>query len=238
MKYNIADLIFDIDSVGYSEWGKNFIPFKTNAESSDLKIRVSEQDIAEFKNKYKRNFQPEYIRHMIIYHTICNWLPTANAILMHAAAIDVAGSGIVFAARGGTGKTTHMLLWKKLFPEKVTVINGDKPIVRFLSGVPNIPYIYGDPWNGKENFGCNKHTPLRHICMIERAPENSVEVLQTLEAVDLMLTQVFMPSSDNISRALSVVNRIVHSCKIWKIRCNTDPEAAVTAYNALFSGVL
>ena len=54
-----------------------------------------------------------------------------GAFLMHAAIIDVDGQGVGFTARSGTGKTTRVLLWKKAFGDRVKVVNGDKPILRF-----------------------------------------------------------------------------------------------------------
>ena len=59
-------------------------------------------------------------------------LPHYNAFVLHSATFDVSGVGVAFAAHSGTGKTTHMMLWQKLLGERMTIVNGDKPIVRFF----------------------------------------------------------------------------------------------------------
>ena len=63
---------------------------------------------------------------------LAEWLPLHDAFVLHSATFDVDGVGVVFAAHSGTGKTTHMLLWQKLLGDKMTIVNGDKPIVRFF----------------------------------------------------------------------------------------------------------
>ena len=42
--------------------------------------------------------------------------------------ISFDGQGIAFAAPSGTGKTTHIKLWQRLYGDRVEIINGDKPL--------------------------------------------------------------------------------------------------------------
>ena len=39
----------------------------------------------------------------------------------------------MFTAQSGTGKSTHIKLWKKHFGKDVDIVNGDKPIVRVFN---------------------------------------------------------------------------------------------------------
>ena len=43
-------------------------------------------------------------------------------------------------------------------------------------------------------------------------------------------------SAQAAANTLTLINRLVSSVKLWKIKCNTDISAAGTAYNAIFKG--
>ena len=102
-------------------------------------------------------------------------MPDFDAFLLHAAVIEVDGLAYAFAAPSGTGKTTHIALWKKFFGDRANIINGDKPIIRFENGTP---YIYGTPWCGKEGYNINTKAPLAALCFIERSPENTIHLFE------------------------------------------------------------
>lgn len=170
-----------------------------------------------------------------IQRKIAEWLPFHGAFLLHSACFDVDGVGVAFAALSGTGKTTHMLLWQKLLGDKMTVVNGDKPIVRFFEDEPETPYAYGTPWCGKEQLGCNMRTPLKHICFIERAEQNSCEPINKNDAINLIFNQVYMPKDPAaMMKTMQLIDRLLSCCKLWKIRCNMESDAAETSFNAIF----
>ena len=117
----------------------------------------------------------------------------------------------------------------------MTIVNGDKPIVRFFEDEPNVPYAYGTPWNGKERLGCNMRTPVKHICFIERSETNYVEKMKPSEIIDLIFNQVYMPKDPiAVANTMQLINRFINCCSIWKIHCNMDISAAEVAYNTIF----
>lgn len=73
------------------------------------------------------------------------------------------------------GKSTHTKLWiKKFGAENVQIINDDKPIIRFID---NDWYVYGSPFDGGTGINKNIRAKLGGIIFLERAEENSIEVL-------------------------------------------------------------
>ena len=106
----------------------------------------------------------------------------------------------------------------------------------FFDDEPECPYAYGTPWNGKEGLGCNMRTPLKHICFIERSLTNSCEPMDKKDAVDLMFNQVYMPTDPQAAMCtMQLIDRLLSSCKLWKIKCNMEPQAAEVAYNTIFA---
>ena len=230
----ISDFIVKFENKG-TNFKESLDDYVCSQDDIVLKIYVSQEDaIKERKQSLTRSFLGV---HAVIcaYRKLAEWLPLHNAFVLHSAVFDVDGTGIALAAHSGTGKTTHMLLWQKLIGDRLKIVNGDKPIVRFFDDEPEIPYAYGTPWNGKEHLGCNMRTPLKHICFIERAEQNSCEAISKAEAADLLFNQVYMPKDPQAAlNTLQLINRLIYCCKLWKIKCNMDIDAAQTAYNKIF----
>lgn len=235
MKYNFADYKIEIKN-RFERILHQCDGYETEFDLPDLSVNLSGGDFEFEHSVADGKYSEAYIETIGVYRKIAEWLPRNNAFLLHSAVIDVDGEGVAFAAHSGTGKTTHMRLWQKYLGDKMTVVNGDKPIVRFFDDEPNTPYAYGTPWNGKEGLGCNMRTPLKHICFIERADRNGCEPMSAGEAVDLIFNQVYMPNDPfAVLATMQLINRFINSCRLWKIKCNMDISAAETAYTKIFS---
>lgn len=226
--HTVADINFEIQgSLRFMRHLRE--EYASNETKGDFIIDVPE--------KFSGNLDEEGVaeKNDIIQRSLARKLSEYDAILLHAATFDIKGNGVAFSALSGTGKTTHMNLWQRLLGDRMTVVNGDKPIVRFFDDEPETPYAYGTPWNGKERLGCNMRTPLKHICFIERAKENFVEKMDPKEAIDRIFNQVYMPKDPvAVMKTMELINRLIHSCNLWKIHCNMNISAAETAYNTIF----
>lgn len=234
MKIKISDFVIEIEDNKKLRAYHNYGDFLTELVAV-YNVHITNADLAtdtlEFSGKRFRNMLIDNA----IHRKIAEWIPLHGAFLLHSACFDVNGTGVAFAAHSGTGKTTHMLLWQKLLGDKMTVVNGDKPIVRFFEDEPETPYAYGTPWCGKEQLGCNMRTPLKHICFIDRADKNSCEPLEKSDAVNLIFNQVYMPKDPAaMAQTLQLIDRLLSCCKLWKIKCNMEPAAAETSFNAIF----
>lgn len=206
--------------------------YRYNEQNVDMEF-FSNFDIL-FKN-IKDNLNCVDIEFTDLYRQIAEWLPNNGAFVLHSATFDVDGVGVAFAAHSGTGKTTHMNLWQQLLGDRMTIVNGDKPIVRFFDDEPETPYAYGTPWNGKEHLGCNMRTPLKHICFIERSETNYVEKMEKSDVIDRIFNQVYMPKDPvAVMNTMQLIDRLLSCCNLWTIHCNMDPAAADVAYNTIF----
>lgn len=233
MKCRIADIDFLINNIypALSRFcGSYLIP---EGDGCDLSFTITEKDIKAEDND--GDLSPQYLEFITLCRKIAETMPLHNGFLLHSATFDVDGTGVAFAAHSGTGKTTHMLLWQRLLGDRLKIVNGDKPIVRYFDDEPNKPYAYGTPWNGKERLGCNMRTPLKHICFIERAEQNSCEKMDKNDAVNLIFNQVYMPKDPAAAaNTILLINRLISDCRLWKIKCNMDISAAETAYRTIF----
>lgn len=231
MIYNFADFMISINGRAYERKLHEYI---IHNKYADYHIEINKNDIINERKK-QGYLKKSDVENIGLHRKLAEWLPLHNAFVLHSAVFDVDGTGIALAAHSGTGKTTHMLLWQKLIGDRLKIVNGDKPIVRFFDDEPETPYAYGTPWNGKEHLGCNMRTPLKNICFIERAEKNSCEEMTKSEAADLLFNQVYMPKDPQAAiNTLQLINRLISCCRLWKIKCNMDIDAAQTAYNKIF----
>lgn len=230
MVYSFADFNIDINS-NFGGIEKYCADYVTD-NKADFSINVSLDDIEYERKVADSDYSDRHLEITAFYRKLAEIIPQKDAFVLHSALFDVDGDGVAFAAHSGTGKTTHMTLWQQLLGDKMKIVNGDKPIIRFVDG---IPYGYGTPWNGKERLGCNMRTTVKHICFIERDKENSCEGITQESIVDAIFNQVYMPKEPKSAMAtMQLINKFMKSCKLWKIKCNMDISAAKTAYNKIF----
>lgn len=231
-KIKIADFIVEIQNK-YNHIPSLCKDYIVNDGEPDFIISCTDEEIKAEISNYSEpayaNFA--YSESICLYRKLCLQLPKHDAFLMHSAVIDVDGNAYAFTAKSGTGKSTHICLWKKLLGEKVIVVNGDKPILRFIDGEL---YIYGTPWCGKEGWNTNMRSNLKGLCFLERAEKNSIVPLNKSIAAEKIMHQILMPTDAIDAMAtLELMDRMLMNVDTWLLGCNMDIEAAKIAYEGM-----
>lgn len=154
-----------------------------------------------------------------------------SGIVLHSSCIKYKTSGIAFSAPSGTGKSTHTGLWKKYFPDDVTILNDDSPAIKFDGFVPT---VYGTPWSGKTEININKGAPLEAIVFIEQSPTNEIRKISSDEAIFLILQEVTRPAfPEFMDLTLKAVEKLVTQIPAFILKCNISEEAVLTVKNEL-----
>lgn len=154
-----------------------------------------------------------------------------DAFLMHSAVISMEDVAYVFAAPSGVGKTTHIVRWMERFWDKAQILNGDKPMFRFIDG---ILYACGTPWKGKENLGCNIMRPVQAVCFLEQNVKNSIRSLDIAEISNRIFQQILLPvEEDNFEHFWKLLEKMIETIDFYLLQCNQDLEAAQIAYDAM-----
>ena len=137
----------------------------------------------------------------------------------------------LFTAKSGTGKSTHTRLWRRLLGDRAVMVNDDKPLLHIgADGVTG----YGTPYNGKHRLGCNMSVPLKAICILTRAAENSIVRITKAEAYSMLLQQVYRPADPvQMKKTLVLIDRLAEQTALYRLGCNMDLEAAEVAYNGM-----
>ena len=205
----------------------------TDAPRTDLCVRVTEAEIRA-EGGGDASFSPAEQEQLAVYRKICTYALAHDAFLMHCAVIEYEGRGYAFSAPSGTGKTTHIRLWQQVFgADKVTVVNGDKPILRLIDGVF---YAYGTPWCGKEGYQTNTRVPLAGLCFLTRGTENRIRPISAEEAIPRLFAQIMVTDSPDLARQMELADALLGKVPAYLLACNMEPEAALVALRGMQAG--
>lgn len=226
----LADICIEINSV-YPEL-KNFLnDYLVSDITPDFSITINEDEIlAEREATSDKQFSPTYLETLATLRKLAEILPSYNRILMHGASISYHGHAYLFTAPSGTGKSTHIRLWKKYLGDDVKIVNGDKPFI----SLDGDPFIYGSPWAGKENWHRNCCMPLKGICFVQRGTENSIRRIEPFECLSLLFKQVYLPSStDAAGLTLELVDALTKKVPLYLLTCDMSEEAVQCSFEGL-----
>lgn len=183
-----------------------------------------------------QTYPKSYLEFIALYRKFCEKAIDYGVILVHGSVLEIDGKAYMFSAPSGTGKSTHAKLWRDCFGDRVTMINDDKPLIKFREdGI----YAYGTPWDGKHHLSTNMKAKLAGICFLHQAKENHIEKATKENAVKHLMNQVYRPRDIMaMSKTLEYVDKIVNEIPIYEMGCNISKEAAAVAYDAMKDGTL
>ena len=238
--YRFAQVNITISSV-YDEVHRLCAGYLSAVDKTDFLVETTQADIdfermkSEREDKIQgipvRQFTDEYLETLAVYRKIAEKMPFYDTILFHGSCVAVDGTGYLFTARSGTGKSTHTRLWRKLLGDRAVMVNDDKPLIRVNE---NGALAYGTPWNGKHRLSSNIAVPLKGICILRRAEENIIHKITVQQAYPMLLQQVYRPAdSEAMKQTLALIDKLAAKVNLWQLGCNKDIEAAVIAYEAM-----
>lgn len=209
---------------------------------ADFSVFTSQEDIAWEQEKSDREAALEgvpakswdvtYLEELAVYRKIAEELPFYDAMLIHGSALSVEGRAFLFCAKSGTGKSTHTRLWRRVLKDRVQIINDDKPLLRIREEGPAL--CYGTPYDGKHHLSNPIQADLEAIAFIERSPVNKTLPISPREAFPLLLQQVYHPGNQAaMAKTLCLLGRLSAHTRFYKVLCNQEEEAALTACRAM-----
>lgn len=210
-------------------------------ETPDFSVTVTAEDIARERQKSAqqdrldglapRDFPEPYLETIALHRNVAERMFDFDTLMFHGSVVAVDGTGYLFAAKSGTGKSTHTRLWRQLLGSRAVMINDDKPMLRMAGGQV---LAYGTPWNGKHRLSTNTSVPLGAICVLERGEENSICPIPVREALVCLMQQSNRPEEPGMMpKYMELLDRLAQNVRFYRLRCNMEPEAARIAYAAM-----
>ena len=226
----LADKYIEINSV-YDALRNFFKDYLVTDVTPDFSVSLNQEDIsAEQEVTSENQFSPTYLETLALLRKLAEILPSHNRILMHGASISYNEHAYLFTAPSGTGKSTHIRLWKKYLGDDVKIVNGDKPFI----SLEDEPVIYGSPWAGKENWHRNCKLPLNGICFVQRGSTNSIRRIEASDCRSLLFKQVYLPA-DTLAAGLTLelVDMLIKKVPLYVLTCDMSEDAVRCSFEAL-----
>ncbi|MFQ9515956.1 MAG: hypothetical protein ACLRZ9_09010 [Eubacterium sp.] len=230
--YKFADI-----PVGVYTRGEYFdqccVDYLAESEQAKFNIGVNDEDLAyeQSRTEEEVQFSKSYLEFIALYRQFCEKVIDYGVVLCHGSVVKLNGKAYMFSAPSGTGKSTHARMWRQLFGEKVTMINDDKPLLKFENdGI----YAYGTPWDGKHRLSTNTRAKLAGICFLHQAEKNSIRRIDASESIDLIMNQIYRPrNTDGLMKTLDYVEKLIEKIPMYVMGCTISEEAAEMAYNVM-----
>ncbi len=204
--------------------------YLVDTDTPDMVIHSSE-DLIEADRDAAVCLSDERIEPISLYRQIAERLPAYDAMVFHGAAIEYDGVAYLFTAPSGTGKSTHIRLWRKYLGDAVKIVNGDKPILRLTDdGV----LVCSTPWAGKERWHRNCCVPLKAICYLERGKTDHMERIEPKQVAQHLLNQVYLPKNgDALAKTLQLLDTVTKTVALYRLQCTMERTAVTTAFETL-----
>ncbi len=213
-------------------------------QQAAFSLAISEEDIAYERRKSAHehekegtpipHFTDDYLETLAVYRKMATGLLDYDVLLFHGSTVAVDGEAYLFTAKSGTGKSTHVRLWREMFGERAVMVNDDKPLLRIGdSGVT----AYGTPWDGKHRLSERIAVPLKALCILQRSENNSIEQITPRDAWPMLIQQVYRPQeAQKLKKVMCLVDKLAEHTRLYRMGCNMEPAAAAMAYEAMNGG--
>ena len=202
----------------------------------DIRLCMTEEDAVLRQKRAvalgRRIYPLWYYESEAVHRQLCQKLPAFDAFFLHSAVLSLKGDGIVLAAGVHGGKTTQLRLWQKRFGTDVTVVNGDKPVLRRMED--GRIWACGTPWKGKEALGSNIMVPVKTILFLEKSGKDKLTALEPLQVLEKIFYHLELPLRDDTAELMS---RMLADCiagiPCYTLFCTRTVHAVDTALPAL-----
>ena len=205
---------------------------------ADLSVAVTQASIEAERAMATddRPWQDGYLETLAVLRGIADQLPQHRRLLVHGAVIQYDGRAYLFTAPSGTGKSTHIALWRQYLGSDVRVINGDKPFLHIPEDAGRPAIAYGTPWAGKEAWQENAHAPLAGIVLLSRS-EPGASAIRRLDAtgcLDKVLRQVYLPNNASAAATtLELLDSLLARTPLFGLACDISEDAVRTCFEAI-----
>lgn len=142
--------------------------------------------------------------------------------VLHASYIEWKGSGILFTAPSGTGKSTQAKLWNRY--ENTPILNGDRVLLAKKNG---IWHAYGFPNCGSSEVCENRTLPVRAIVVLQQGPENRILPMTAAQKLRSIAAGVvnYNWDSEDIHATVELAGNLATQIPVVKLVCRADREA-------------
>lgn len=214
----------------FPETAKYFAPYFIE-ESKGKVVALADYDLKEWK-LMGNEFSPYGEFSMLHIQTSSVLLPYGRCIF-HGVAFCWHDKAWLMTAPSGVGKSTQYQNLKELYPEEISIINGDRPVLELKKD--NTIMVHPSPWNGKENWHGAEAAPLAGVICLMQDRKNQIKRLSTEEAAKQIFMSVFQSyeSEKIIKMAGGMAAEIMKRVPVWLLTNLGDFDSSRLLYETI-----
>ena len=212
----------------------NFKPRLEPAEGDEYDIAASPELLELARTMLPPDSRDAYVEYRVLIELTARELLRYDCCIFHSASYVWNGKAFLLTAPSGTGKTTQYLNWERLFPNEITMISGDMPVLERRED--GSVWAHPTTWNGKENIGSRLSAPVAGIVLLEQGKENAVTPLSARDAVVPFFEQfIVRPETEEQILALArLMDQMLRNLPCYKLVNRGDDASTLLLRETLF----
>ena len=170
----------------------------------------------------EQNWPMETAEYNCLMMETADYLAELGTVMFHGVAFCCGSGAYILTAPSGTGKSTQYRNMKRLYRNRVRIINGDKPFLKADSNGRII--VYPSPWKGKENWGSLEHAPLRGLVLLEQGQNNFLKRMD-VEKAALPLMEQFLytaPTRESVHMVCRMADSLFRTIPLYHFENKGD----------------
>lgn len=153
-----------------------------------------------------------------------------DTLILHCAALDVAGRALLLSGPSGIGKSTHAGLWENYADAKQ--VNGDRILLKKAS---RSWLAMGCPICGSSGICENRTLPVSALVFLAQSPTNQGQRLAPAKAMRQCISQITANrwDADALSHVWDLAEELVQDIPVFSYSCNMEKSAIRTLQELL-----
>ncbi len=178
-------------------------------------VSVTEQEFLDWKNSGRTI--DAFGEFCLLCEQTSEYLLLRDRCVFHAVALSYNGYAWLLAAGSGVGKSTICRAMMERYPNEISVINGDKPVL--MANNDGSITVFPSPWTGKEGWHGAPAAKLSGIILLRRGSGTTIRKANSAEAAHQILLSIFQSFTDEdmICTAGSMAEKILKSAPCWML---------------------
>lgn len=204
---------------------KYFEGYIINDDCEGWDIRVEDRDPERYPLVCPSRRLDPYSEAYLLMARTSAFLLKFQRTLIHGVSLIWHDRAWLITAPSGTGKTTQLRHWQRLWPEEIALINGDKSVLALHED--GTLWLHPSPWTGKEKDAGDACAPLAGIIVLEQAGHNNIRRIPARESV-LRIFQQFLVAdltAKELQEAAKLESKLIDTIPIWLLK-NLGDEAS------------
>ena len=202
----------------------------SNSETYD--IMMNETEFQFFRNIHPIDVSDEYVEYKGLIDLTSKKLLNYNCCIFHAVSFIWKDKAWLLTGKSGIGKTTQFINWNRIYPNEISIISGDMPILDFRK--KNI-LVHPSPWNGKERMRGLSSAELGGIIFLDQYDKNSIELTSKNDSIISLFHQfaVIPEKETEILIISNMIQRIIKDVQIWLFSNNGSDDSSRLLRNTI-----